>query len=215
MTTNAAPATIAVTGTTATATTEITATLVAMVVIVIETDPEIATQLVSQMGSGATAVSAGEEMEADLGRAIARARMLTQTKTMTDTPHAGAVRATDTVETVEAVAVTVPETAAAITTAAAAEVDVRALPAVTEAIAARIAIVIAPLDQHAVSTTRMIVVAAATVDDTHQPPHRMRMTGTSVLSSFSRSHSARQCATLRLSSKLSDLLLKHKLLRTE
>lgn len=150
--TTVAPAATARTGTTA-----IVSTATAAVMAAIETDPEIATQLVSQMGRGATAVSAGEEMEADLG--LARARMLTQMKSrQLGTPPTGATRATDTVEVVAATV----ETAAAISTAVAVEVGVRDLPTVTEATVARTDTATVPLATAlAVSVIRTIVVAAA------------------------------------------------------
>lgn len=152
--------------------------------------------LVSRMGSGATAVSAGEETEADLGRV--RARMLTQMKIVLGTLVAAAP------ETVTVEVVGTAATAAAVTTTAAADEVVALAPrAVIEMIVVRIATVIA----FPVIGTLMTAVAVA--DVALAPRSHPKMTVTSAPFSFSRSLSVPRHATcsssLRLLAPLSRL----------
>jgi hypothetical protein len=183
-----------------------TATVVtAAAMAVIETDPATDTQLVSPMGSGATAASAGQETEAGLG--LARARMLIQMKSVLGILLAVAAPGTDTVEVVG----TVEETAAATTIAAAAvEARARALPAATEAVTTDTATAPPAL---VASATLTIDVAAAVVAPLRRS--QPKTTATSAQFSSSRSRSARRCATSVLSSKPSALWLRPRSSRTE
>ena len=157
------------------------ATAAVMAVIVIAA--VIATSLVSQMESGAIAVSVGIETEAGLD--LARARMLTPMKIVLGT-LAGAAPVTVIVE-----AVVTEVTARVATTTAEADVaDARALLVV---IVAMTATVIALVTAHAVIERVMSVVAVA--DAAPPPPKLQRTIGTSALSSCSRSPSVQRPAT--------------------
>jgi hypothetical protein len=156
-------------------------------------------QPVSQMETGAIAVSVDIEMGADLG--LARARMLTQMKIVLGIP----VEATPVTAIVEVV-VTVAIVPVAISTAEAVEVDALAPLAVT---IARTVTAIAPVTALVVTT----IVAAAAV--AVLPPLRSpaRMIETSEQFSCSRSPLVPRRATSAFSSRRPAQLSRHRLSR--